>query len=107
MSWTARLSHPIALDNGEVLLTLRDARKFILALPEQHRNYAKMKRVASVLLVAAQIDRPDIIAIATEQLRRALMTRPFPPVRLAEDTPPNNPAAPSVTRRRPRSRKPS
>ncbi|MBO0759464.1 MAG: hypothetical protein J2P54_26795, partial [Bradyrhizobiaceae bacterium] len=49
MDWTTSLSKPIALDNGEVLRTLSDAREFVLALPEQHRALAKWQRVASLL----------------------------------------------------------
>jgi hypothetical protein len=33
--------------NGEVLRTLRDARKYILASPEQHQQYAKWRRLAA------------------------------------------------------------
>jgi len=100
MEWTQRLTEPIALDNGEVLRTLRDARKFILALPEQHQGYVKWQSLARLLLIAAQIFDPDVIAIATEQLRQALRTEPFAPgVRLVDDTLPPS-SAPSVKRRR-------
>ena len=98
MSWTARLSQPIALDTGQVLLTLRDARKFILALPEEDRGYAKWERLARLLLIAAETDRADTIAIATERLRQALQTSPFASVGLA-DEPTKKPPAPSIKRR--------
>lgn len=101
MSWTLRLSYPIALDNGEVLLTLRDVRKFILALPEQDLRYAKWQTLAGSLLTAAHTGRADLINIATERLRQALLTPPFAPVRLAgNDTPTEKPPAPSIKRRR-------
>jgi hypothetical protein len=64
MDWTSRLSEPIALDNGEVLRNLSDAREFILALPEQHRAFAKWQRVA------AKFDRADLTATATVELLR-------------------------------------
>lgn len=100
MPWTQRLAEPIVLDNGQVLYTLHDARKFILALPEQDLRYAKWQTFASSLLSAAHTGRVDVIGIATEQLRQALLTPPFAPVRLADNSPPKKPPAPSVQRRR-------
>lgn len=100
MDWTTRLSEPVVLDNGEVLRTLSDAREFILALPEQHRAFAKWQRVASLLSVAAKFDRADLIATATVELWKALRTPPLAPVRLIDVTPPKKPTAPSVKRRR-------
>lgn len=100
MPWTQRLAQPIALDNGEVLYSLRDARKFILALPEQDLRYEKWQTVVGSLLSAAHTGRADIISIATEQLRHALLTPPFAPRRLANDSPAQNPPAPSVKGRR-------
>jgi hypothetical protein len=47
--WDRRLAEPVVLDNGEVLRTLRDARKYILALPEQHQQYAKWRRLAALI----------------------------------------------------------
>jgi hypothetical protein len=68
--WDRHLSARVVLDNGEVLRTLRDARKFILALPEQDQQYTKWRRLADCLLIAAHTGRADVIAIATEQLPR-------------------------------------
>jgi hypothetical protein len=96
MDWTTQLSEPIVLDNGKVLRNLSDARKFILALPEQHRAFAKWQRVASLLSVAAKFDRADLIATATVELWKALRTPPLPPVRLADDPPSKKPPAPSA-----------
>jgi hypothetical protein len=95
MEWTKHLTEPIWLDNGEVLRTLRDARKFIIALPEEEQHYAKWQRLANLLLIAAQSGRAQMIRIATDQLRQALSTPPFAPVGLAGDTPPKKPPAPS------------
>jgi len=86
LMWTQRLTQPIQLENGTVLLTLRDARKLILSLPEQMQHYAKWQRLAGSLLSAAERGGADIIAIATEQLRQALHTPPYPPVKLADHT---------------------
>jgi hypothetical protein len=99
MHWTERLAEPVVLDNGEVLYTLFDARKFLLALPEQDLRHAKWQAFVGTLLGAAHTGRADIISIATKQLREALLTPPFAPARLAEDPPPKKPPAPSVKRR--------
>jgi hypothetical protein len=104
MPWTQRLAEPIALDNGEVLYTLRDARKFILALPEYDLRHAKWQTLAGSLLSAAHTGRADLIGIATEQLRQALLTPPFAPARVA-DTPPKKPPALSARHRLRRGRK--
>jgi hypothetical protein len=96
MYWTARLSEPVVLNNGEVLRTLGDAREFILALPEQHRDNAKWQRVASLLSVAAKLNRATLTATATVELWKALRTPPLPPVRLADDPPSKKPPAPSA-----------
>jgi hypothetical protein len=105
MTWTQRLTVSIVLDNGEVLYTLRDAREFLLSLPEQDLRYAKWQTLAGSLLRAAHTGRADIIGIATEQLRQALLTPPFAPARLANDTPPKKPPASSAKHRLKRSRK--
>ena len=106
MEWTQRLAEPIALNNGEVLRTLRDARKYILALPEQVQHHAKWQRLASLLLSAADFGRADLIRIATEQLRQALSTPPLVSMQLAEDTPPKKAPAARVKRhRRPKPRR--
>ena len=81
MHWTERLAEPVVLDNGEVLYTLFDARKFLLALPEQDLRQAKWQAFVGSLLGAAHTGRADIISIATKQLREAL----------ADDTPPKKP----------------
>lgn len=105
MFWTQRLAESIVLDNGEVLCTLRDAREFLLSLPEQDLRYAKWQRVVGSLLGAAHTGRADIISIATEQLKQALLTPPFAPARLANETPPKKPPAPSAKRRLKRGRR--
>jgi hypothetical protein len=56
-------------------------------LPQQDLRYAKWQKVVGSLLGAAHTGRADIISIATEQPKQALLTPPFTPARLANDTP--------------------
>jgi len=85
--WNRRLTEPVVFDNGEVLRSLRDVRKFILALPEEHRQQPKWRTLADCLLNAARTGRADVVAIATEQLRHSLITAPLPPQRLHKKPP--------------------
>jgi hypothetical protein len=96
--WNRRLAEPVVLDNGEALRTLRDVCKFIAALPERDRQYRKWQALAGCLFNAARTGRAEVIAIATEQLRHALVTAPPPPWWLADDLQ-KKPEAPNVKRR--------
>jgi hypothetical protein len=104
MHWTERLAEPVVLDNGEVLYTLFDAREFLLALPEQDLRHPKWQRLIGSLLGAAHTGRADVITIATNQLRQALLTPPFAHARLVDDTP-KKPPAPSAKHRLTRGRR--
>jgi hypothetical protein len=93
--WDRRLAEPVVLDNGEVLRTLRDVCNFIAALPERDRQHRKWGTLADCLFNAVRAGRPDVVAIATEQLRHALVTAPLPPLAGNLQKPP----APSAKRR--------
>jgi hypothetical protein len=58
--WYRRLDEPVVLDNGEVLRTLRDARRFIAAVPEQDRENPKWRTLA-LLLSGARTGRADVM----------------------------------------------
>jgi len=68
--WHARLSQPIITRHGKRLVTLADARTFVLALPAADQERATW-RAAAELLIAAAEHSGDIVK-ATEQVRLAL-----------------------------------
>jgi hypothetical protein len=83
MSWSRHLSEKIDLADGSVLATLAEARAFVLAIPEPAAQHTKWQNIVGVLLSAARSGREDLIRIATDQLKRAFDTPPFPHVGLA------------------------
>lgn len=83
MSWKHALTEKIELDDGRALITLADARAFVLAIPDPAARHVKWQNVTGALLSAARTGREDVIRIATEQLKRAFAAPPFPHVGLA------------------------
>ena len=72
-SWSKLLSRPLTLRNGTVLRTLRDARHFIAALPEDFRHRSAWRHAADLLLKAAESGSDSqAVEDATLQMYRAL-----------------------------------
>lgn len=69
--WGSKLSRPIALRNGTKLLTLGDARTFIVALPTT-RHSPQWEIAATRLVAAAESGGVLAIATATRSLELAL-----------------------------------
>jgi len=68
--WSTLLSQPIVTHDGRRLVTLADARAFVLALPEANQERTAWQ-TATKLLIAAAERRGDVSA-ATTQVRIAL-----------------------------------
>jgi hypothetical protein len=68
--WGRRLSRTIVLPNGPSLVTLDDARAFIIELPE-HRHSAQWSVAVGQLLEAAEYGGKDQIARATQAIELA------------------------------------
>jgi hypothetical protein len=83
MPWSQQLSEIIELDDGSTLITLADARGFVLALPAAAQLHGKWQRMAGILLSAARTGRDDLVCIATAQLKEAFQHPPYPHVGLA------------------------
>ena len=72
--WSKLLTRPLTLRNGTVLRTLRDARHFIAALPEDFRYRPAWQDAAKLLLKAAESGSgSQAIEDATLQMQRALL----------------------------------
>ena len=72
-TWSKPLARPLALRNGTVLRTLRDARHFIATLPEELQRRASWQHVARLLWDAAEREsHPGIVWDATWRMHRAL-----------------------------------
>ena len=54
MSWDERLDRPIVLPNGKTLLTLEDARRHILKLPQSELDAIAWQVAIEALLIAAE-----------------------------------------------------
>jgi hypothetical protein len=67
MSWTRKLRAPITLKDGTRLITLSDARKLILSLPDLHD-----RQLAGDLLLAASAGAETALDKVGIQLRIAL-----------------------------------
>ena len=52
MSWSRKLSEPIALDDGRAFATLRDAADFMLRLPEPHLSNMHWQIAAEAMMKA-------------------------------------------------------
>jgi hypothetical protein len=72
MRWNAKLSETIKLKDGRELLTLRDAAKIVLGLPEKSQARAGWQHAGKLLLDAAEMGDAESIKEATDQVWRAL-----------------------------------
>ncbi len=62
MSWETRLLQPVVPPNGKAIITLSDARAYVLTLPKaQQENPHVLAGVAAIML-AADGRVPDLIA---------------------------------------------
>ena len=59
MAWFKRFVEPIVLPDGHELLTLRDAAKYISALPKTDHNAADWQVAMETLLLVAERDGPE------------------------------------------------
>jgi hypothetical protein len=62
LSWSKRFDDPIALPNGRKLITLRDAGKYITALPARQQQAQAWQTAAQMLLQAAEGRGPMMFA---------------------------------------------
>jgi len=62
MAWFKRFYDPIVLPAGRELLTLRDAAKYITALPKDEHNTADWQVAMETLLLVAERDGPEMLA---------------------------------------------
>jgi len=72
MIWDTRLAQPLKPRDHAELLTLADARAYMLALPEAIAQWQAWLRAAELLLAAAEHPTKAAIAAATDQVGRAL-----------------------------------
>jgi hypothetical protein len=71
--WNRPLASPITLRDGHVIETLGQAAKLMtLRLPKARQEKAIWQKTAAMLMQVHASGRPDDIAAATSQLRRAL-----------------------------------
>ena len=68
-NWSSKLTHSVETRDGQILLTLADAREYILELPGNRRLWGGYMRLTGLLLVAAET---GATTAATDQLRRVL-----------------------------------
>jgi hypothetical protein len=71
MSWTRKLRVPITLKDGTRLITLSDARKLILSLPDLHDRNPDWQLAGDLLLAASAGDETALDKVGI-QLRIAL-----------------------------------
>ena len=72
MSWTRKFDEPIVLKDGRKLVSLDDARRLMLSLPESNRRAYHWQSAGELLQVAACRDGRFAFAQAKAQLPRAL-----------------------------------
>jgi hypothetical protein len=71
--WNRPLASPITLRDGHVIETLGQAAKLMtLRLPKARQEKPIWQKTAAMLMQAHESGKPDDIAAATAQLRRAL-----------------------------------
>jgi hypothetical protein len=70
MPWSFKIAPPIILKDGRRLETLADARAFIFALPDRHRDGPELKLAVQMLDVAS--GDWMVVSEAGEQIRIAL-----------------------------------
>ena len=64
MSWSARLVKPIVPANGKPIVTLSDARSYILTLPKLDQESEIVQATAEAILMAAEDRGPILTAQA-------------------------------------------
>ncbi len=72
MSWTRKFDAPIALKDGRKLVSLDDARRLMLSLPESNRRAYHWQSAGELWQMAACRDGRFAFAQAIAQLPRAL-----------------------------------
>jgi hypothetical protein len=72
MSWARRFRPPIALNDGRKLVTLADAHRLILGLPEGRRQSHHWRQTGDLLMKAATRGGQFTFAQTLAQLPRAL-----------------------------------
>jgi hypothetical protein len=72
MSWTRKFDAPVAPKDGRKLVSLDDARRLMLSLPEPNLRAHDWQSTADLLLNAACHDGRFTLARALAQLPRAL-----------------------------------
>jgi len=54
MRWDARLIRPIQVEEGDLIVTLSDAREYLLKLPKNRQNDPTVQATVEALLMAAE-----------------------------------------------------
>jgi hypothetical protein len=72
MSWVRKFDEPIALKDGRTLVTLADAHRLMLALPEARARSHHWRHASELLTKAASRNSRISFAQALAQLPRAL-----------------------------------
>jgi hypothetical protein len=72
MSWIRKLEPPITLRDGRVLVTLAEAHRLMLSLPEPHLRSGHWQNAAALMQKAATRESPFALAQMRAQLPRAL-----------------------------------
>jgi NAD(P)-dependent dehydrogenase (short-subunit alcohol dehydrogenase family) len=80
--WSIALVEPVKLENGEVLRTLEDVHYFLASLPTKLARHDKWQTLDVVVHNAAMTGSPLLVEEASEQLKRAMETPPYTPMRL-------------------------
>lgn len=72
MSWDAKLSRSLKPVDHAPLVTLADARAYMLELPANIAEWNVWQHAAKLLLAASEAPTKDAIDEATEQVERAI-----------------------------------
>ncbi|MES2600208.1 MAG: hypothetical protein V4602_05290 [Pseudomonadota bacterium] len=62
MSWEARLIRPVTPTKGKIIVTLSDARDYVLTLPEAKQSNPNVLAGVAALMLAADGQVPDLVA---------------------------------------------
>jgi hypothetical protein len=62
VSWKAKLIQPIEAEEGDLIVTLSDAREYLLKLPKGRRNDPLVQSTIQALLMAAEGHGPILVA---------------------------------------------
>jgi hypothetical protein len=92
--WSILLAEPITLESGQVLRTLEDVRLFLISIPYDLTRHEKWQALSALLVDAAVSGDAQTVYLVSEQLKQAIETPPFAPVRLMSE-----PRPPKVRRR--------